>query len=41
MKKKNINDERLIFQKRKIGSDAYAIISLGLIVSVIIQQYVF
>lgn len=41
MKKKNINDERLIFQKRKIGSDAYAIISLGLIVSAIIQQYVF
>lgn len=41
MKKTNIQDERIISQKRKIGSDAYTIVSLGLIISILLQQFVF
>ncbi len=41
MKKVNIQDERIIFQKRKIGSDAFLIIYFGLIASILIQQFLF
>lgn len=40
MKKAEIQDERIVFQKRKIGSDAFGIIYFGLIVSILIQQFV-
>lgn len=41
MKKKKIQDERVLSQKRKIGNDAFQIISLGLFLSVLVQQYIF
>ena len=41
MKKKKIKDERVLSQKRKIGNDAFQIISLGLFLSVLVQQYIF
>lgn len=41
MKNINIQDERIIFQKRKIGSDAFGIIFYGLLISILIQQYMF
>ena len=41
MKKINIQDERIISQKRKIGSDAFSIIYFGLIISIILQQLMF
>ncbi|MBC8632121.1 hypothetical protein H8697_10495 [[Eubacterium] tenue] len=39
--KKKIQDERVLSQKRKIGNDAFQIISLGLFLSVLVQQYIF
>ncbi|GAB6110079.1 DUF6773 family protein [Fusibacter bizertensis] len=40
--KKNIQqDERILAQKRKIGSDAFNIIWIGLLISVLVQQYLF
>lgn len=41
MKKVNIQDERIVSQKRKIGSDAFGIIYFGLIVSILLQQFMF
>lgn len=41
MKKINIQDERIISQKRKIGSDAFGIVYFGLIVSILLQQFIF
>lgn len=41
MKKNKIQDERVLSQKRKIGNDAFQIISLGLFLSVLVQQYIF
>lgn len=41
MKKVNIQDERIVFQKRKIGSDAFGIIYFGLIISILLQQFMF
>lgn len=41
MKKGKIQDERVLSQKRKIGSDAYQILSLGLFLSVFVQSYIF
>lgn len=41
MKKADIQDERIIFQKRKIGSDAFGIVYIGLIVSILVQQFVY
>lgn len=41
MKKANIQDERIISQKWKIGSDAFGIIYFGLIVSILLQQFMF
>lgn len=39
MKKGYLDDERVILQKRKIGSDAFAIIFYGLLISVLVQQF--
>lgn len=41
MKKQKVTDERILAQKRKIGSDAFQIIFLGLLASILIQQYFF
>jgi len=41
MKREKIQDERLLAQKRKIGSDAFQILFYGLLLSVLIQQYMF
>ena len=41
MKKNIIQDERVLYQKRKIGSDAFVILYLGLLLSILIQQFVF
>lgn len=41
MKKQKITDERVLAQKRKIGSEAFQILCLGLLASILIQQYIF
>lgn len=41
MKREKIQDERIIFQKQKIGSDAFGIVFFGLLISVLLQQIVF
>ncbi|MCF8019323.1 MAG: hypothetical protein K9L62_07930 [Vallitaleaceae bacterium] len=41
MKKTNIQDERIVLQKRKIGSDAFGIMYFGLIFSILLQQFMF
>jgi len=41
MKKVKIQDERIVSQKRKIGSDAFGIIYFGLIISILLQQFMF
>lgn len=41
MKKKKIQDERVLAQTRKIGNDGFQILFGGLILSVLIQQYMF
>jgi cell shape-determining protein MreD len=41
MRTEKIQDERIIAQRRKIGSDAFQILFYGLILSVLIQQYMF
>lgn len=41
MKREKIQDERILIQKRKIGSDAFQILFYGLLLSVLIQQYMF
>ena len=41
MKKIEDQDERVVAQKRKIGSDGFTILLFGLLLSVLIQQYVF
>lgn len=41
MKNKIQKDERVLAQKRKIGSDAFNILWIGLIISVLVQQYLF
>ena len=33
MKREKIQDERIIFQKQKIGSDAFGIVFFGLLIS--------
>lgn len=35
------NDERVLAQKRKIQSDGFAILFFGLLLSVLVQQYIF
>ncbi len=41
MKKHIQHDERVLAQKRKIGSDAFNIVWIGLLISVLVQQYLF
>lgn len=41
MKKRVQQDERVLAQKRKIGSDAFNIVWIGLLISVLVQQYLF
>ncbi|MBM7871441.1 hypothetical protein JOC70_002941 [Clostridium pascui] len=41
MRREKIQDERILMQKRKIGSDAFQILFYGLLLSVLIQQYMF
>lgn len=41
MRKQKIQDERILAQKRKIGSDAFQILFYGLLLSVLVQQYMF
>lgn len=41
MKKSKQKDERVLAQQRKIGSDAFCIVWIGLIISVLVQQYAF
>lgn len=41
MKNKKIEDERVLAQRRKIGNDAFQILFFGLLLSVLIQQYIF
>lgn len=41
MKKQAIIDERVLLQKSKIGSDGFQILLIGLIASILIQQYIF
>lgn len=41
MKKHIQQDERILAQKRKIGSDAFNIVWIGLLISVLVQQYIF
>lgn len=41
MRREKIQDERILIQKRKIGSDAFQILFYGLLLSVLIQQYMF
>lgn len=41
MKKHIQQDERVVAEKRKIGSDAFNIVWLGLLISVLVQQYLF
>jgi len=41
MKIQIIQDERVLAQKRKIGSDAFQILFYGLLASTLIQQYIY
>ncbi|MNO71836.1 hypothetical protein D3C76_627610 [compost metagenome] len=40
MKKSKIDDERIVSQRRKIQSDAYQILVYGLMISILIQQFI-
>lgn len=39
MKRKNIQDERVSAQRRKINSEAYSILMIVLLVSILVQQF--
>ncbi|MDD2235215.1 MAG: hypothetical protein PHZ11_07560 [Desulfitobacteriaceae bacterium] len=39
MKKQNLQDERVVAQRRKINSEAYGILMIALLFSMLIQQY--
>jgi cell shape-determining protein MreD len=41
MRKQKIRDERILAQKRKIGSDAFQILFYSLFLSVLVQHYMF
>ncbi|MBE5991977.1 MAG: hypothetical protein E7247_06240 [Paenibacillaceae bacterium] len=41
MKKQNMQDERILTQRRKINSEAYSILMIVLLVSILVQQYLF
>lgn len=40
MKNNNIQDERILLQRRRIQSDAYQILIYCLLISIIIQQFI-
>ena len=40
MKDDNIRDERIVFERRKIQSDAYQILIYCLLISIVIQQFI-
>lgn len=40
MKNNKINDERIIFQRKTIYSDAYQILIYSLLISILIQQFI-
>lgn len=39
MKKQNLQDERVVAQRRKINSDAYGILIIALLCSILVQQF--
>ncbi|SMC18690.1 hypothetical protein SAMN02745134_00632 [Clostridium acidisoli DSM 12555] len=39
MKKQNLQDERVVAQRRKINSEAYGILMIALICSILVQQF--
>jgi len=39
MKKQNLQDERVIAQRRKINSEAYGILMIALLCSILVQQF--
>ncbi len=39
MKKQNLQDERILSQRRKINSEAYGILMIVLLVSILVQQF--
>jgi uncharacterized membrane protein len=41
MRNQKINDERVLAQKRKIQSDAFSVLFFGLLLSVLVQQFIF
>lgn len=41
MKKQIVEDERVLAQKRKIGNDIYHLLTYGLLVAILIQEYIF
>ena len=40
MRKAYIQDERIVLQRRKVGSDAFGILFYGLLASVLAQQFI-
>ena len=40
MRKAYIQDERIVLQRRKVGSDAFGILFYGLLASVLVQQFI-
>ena len=41
MKNVNIQDERIVSQRRKIQSDAFGVLFLGLLISILLQKFMF
>ncbi len=41
MKRQNLQDERILAQRRKISSEAYGLLMMVLLVSMLVQQYLF
>lgn len=41
MNKQIVEDERVLAQKRKIGNDIYHLLTFGLLVAILIQEYIF
>lgn len=41
MKNQNLQDERILMQRRKISSEAYGILMIVLLVSMVLQQFLF
>ncbi|MEA4926994.1 MAG: DUF6773 family protein [Syntrophomonadaceae bacterium] len=41
MKRQSLQDERILAQRRKISSEAYGLLMMVLLVSILVQQYLF